>query len=272
MSSFYERDAGLYDIAAAYDRRLVPWLFAHWVDRVVGIADLQPEDRVVDLASGTGLITRGALEVLGADGCVHGVDVDAAMLEYAGRTIDDPRVTWHEAAATHLPLGPASVDAVICNQGFQFFPDRLPVLADVMRVLRPGGRLAIAVWGRLENNPWPAALAATIGAFLGEEVGEGTRTVCSLGDLERVRSMLRNAGFVDIDVTEVEVVARHPDIREAIDSQLAAVPFAAAVDELGARRTELVDAMARRLDPYTDPGGALAVPSTCVLARATTPR
>ena len=75
--SFYERDSGAARIAAAYDQRLVPWLFAHWADPLVGMAAVQPSDHVVDLACGTGLITRALVDRLEADGHIHGDDLDA---------------------------------------------------------------------------------------------------------------------------------------------------------------------------------------------------
>ncbi len=270
--TFYEGDAGLRRIADAYDRRLVPWLFAHWVDRLVGLARPDPSARVIDLACGTGAVTRSVLERLEGSGRIHSVDLDAAMLGYAAAAIDDRRVSWHEADASQLPIEASSIDAVICNQGLQFFPDRAAVLGELARVLRPDGRVAFAVWGRLEDNPWPAAMAAAMGDFLGDEARRGTETVCGLGDPDGVRSLLENAGFGDVVVAEVELTATHPDLHDAIDGQLASVPSAESIEALGPhRRSQLIDTMANHLARFTSPTGALSVPSTSVLATATAP-
>ena len=270
--SFYERDSGAARIAAAYDQRLVPWLFAHWADPLLEMAAVQPSNHVVDLACGTGLITRALVRRLDEDGHIYGVDLDPVMLARAAATVNRPQVTWHEADAGHLPLETSTIDVVVCNQGLQFFPDRDVVLAEVRRILRPGGRLALAVWGRLEANPWPAVMAEAVGEFLGDDARAGTESVCALGDSDRVRTVLAGAGFVDIDIAEVEHTAHHRDVQDAIDGQLAAVPFAESIDALGPdRRSELIDTMADHLANYTAPNGALDVASSSVLAVATVP-
>jgi SAM-dependent methyltransferase len=270
--SFYERDSGAARIAVAYDERLVPWLFAHWVDPLLGIAVVQPSDHVVDLACGTGLVTRALVDRLDADGHVHGVDLDEVMLARAATAVNSRQVTWQKADAGDLPLETSTFDLVVCNQGLQFFPDRDVVLAEVRRILRPGGRLALAVWGRLEANPWPAAMAEAIGEFLGDDARAGTESVCGLGDPDRVRSLLTGAGFMDVDVSEMVQTARHSDVRDAIDGQLAAVPFAGSIDALGPqRRRALIEFVANLLADYIAPNGMLQVPSSSVLAAATVP-
>ena len=152
--TFYEPDAGAERIAVAYDQRLVPWLFEHWADRLIAIAEPARSAQVLDLACGTGLLARTLLGCLGDEGHVYGVDADASMLAYAARTTSDPRVSWHEADATRIPIEASTVDLVVCNQGLQFFPEPTTVFAEISRVLRPGGPLALAVWGPLEHNPW----------------------------------------------------------------------------------------------------------------------
>jgi SAM-dependent methyltransferase len=224
------------------------------------------------LACGTGLITGALLERLDDRARIDSVDLDPAALAYASAAVSDDRVTWHEADASQLPFESFTADIVVCNQGLQFFPDRPLVLAEVSRVLRPGGRLALAVWGPLAANPWPAAMAAAIGDALGEEARWATESVCGLGDPAEVRRLLVEGGFVDVEITDVELTATHPDIRDAIDGQLAAVPSAASIDALGGDgRRKLIDAMAANLDDYTSSDGGLSVPSTSVLATAVTP-
>jgi SAM-dependent methyltransferase len=200
------------------------------------------------------------------------VDLDPAALAFASAAVSDDRVTWHEADATQLPFESSTADLVVCNQGLQFFPDRPAVLAEVLRVLRPGGRLALAVWGPLAANPWPAAMAGAIGDALGEEARQATESVCGLGDAAEVHGLLVGGGFVDVEITDVELTANHPDVRDAIDGQLAAVPSAGSIEALGgAGRMKLIDAMAVNLDDYTSSDGGLSVPSTSVLAAAAKP-
>ncbi len=270
--TFYEADAGAERIAAAYDQRLVPWLFEHWADRLVTAAEPGPAAKVLDLACGTGLLVRVLLGRLGDDAHVHGVDADPSMLSYASRRTTDRRVSWHQADATRIPIDTSTLDLVVCNQGLQFFAEPASVLAEVSRVLRPGGRLALAVWGPLAHNPWPKALSVALAVELGDDARLGTESVCGLGNPGQVRRLLTTARFDGIEAVEVRLTATHPVVREAIDGQLAALPSAGTIDALGpGRRDRIIDTMAHSLREWTDVDGALAVPSSCVLATGRSP-
>jgi ubiquinone/menaquinone biosynthesis C-methylase UbiE len=270
--TFYEADAGAERIAAAYDRRLVPWLFKHWAERLVDMAEPGPSAQVVDLACGTGLLERVLLSRLSDHAHVHGVDADHSMLSYASGSTSDHRVSWHQADATQIPIEASTVDLVVCNQGLQFFPEPLTVLAEISRVLRPGGSLALAVWGPLEHNPWPKAMSLALGDELGEDARRGSESVCSLGDPEDVSRLITIAGFADVEAVEARLTAKHHDVREAVDGQLAALPSAGTIDALGKQtRNRIIEAMVHSLREWTDAEGSLNVPSTCVLATATSP-
>lgn len=128
------------------------------------------------------------------------------------------------------------------------FDEPTTVLAEISRVLRPGGRLALAVWGPLAHNPWPAALSVALGAELGANARSGAESVSGLGDPEEVRRLIASAGFGEVEAVEVQPTATHPDVCDAIDGQLAALPSAALIDTLGhLARIRIVDAMADSL-------------------------
>ena len=132
------------DAAADYQQFLVPAIFERWAAMLIGVADLQDGDRVLDLACGTGVVARTAATRVGPTGRVVGVDVNDAMLTVArgsGSEID-----YQSADATELPFADAAFDAVVCQQGLQFFPDRLGALHQVRRVLDRGGQATVAVW------------------------------------------------------------------------------------------------------------------------------
>ena len=258
--------------AVAYDRELVPWLFEHWAELFVDLAAPAPSAGIVDLACGSGLLVRHVVERLDEDGRITGVDLDPVMLAYAATTIDDSRVSWHESDAARLPFVSESVDLVCCHQGLQFFPDGDAVLAEVRRVLRPKGRVAVAVWGHLEDNPWPAALSDAVRALLGDPAGDSMSIVCRLGDPDDLAGLLRNANFDDVAIEVRAQRAEHPDAARAVAGQLSALPSGTAIDGLApGRRTELAARMCRLLNDYIGPGGSLSVPSTCVFATATKP-
>jgi SAM-dependent methyltransferase len=251
----------------AYDRQLVPWLFEQWAEPIVDRIAPEPSSRVVDIACGSGLIVRHLVGRLGASGRVYGVDVDAAMLTYAASTVDDGRVSWHQSDATRLPLPTAGVDRVSCHHGLQFFPDRLAALAEMRRVLVPGGRIAVATWGRLEANPWPTALAGAVTRLLGDEAGAGMAVVCDLGDPVELDSLLRGAGFEEVVVDAQERTVTHPDVQVAVAGQLAALPSGSRIGQLdGEQRTEMIALMCELLADHTDATGRLHVPSGSNLA------
>jgi len=256
----------------AYDRELVPWLFEHWADPMVELIALEPSSRVVDIACGSGFIVRHLLGALGPSGQIHGVDFDAAMLAYAARSIEDDRVSWHQSDAAVLPFASSSMDRASCHQGLQFFPDRLTALAEIRRVLEPGGRLAAATWGRLEDNPWPAALAGAVGQLLGDDASAGMSVVCDLGDPGELAELLHDGGFDDVTVVEQRRTATHQDVRVAVVGQLAALPSGSAIEQLpGEQWVELVELMCELLADHTDAAGRLIVPSTSNLAHGVNP-
>lgn len=256
----------------AYDRELVPWLFEQWAEPMVDRIAPEPSSHVVDLACGSGLIVRHLVGRLGASGRVHGVDVDAAMLDYADSTVDDDRVSWHECDATRLPFSTGSVDRVSCHQGLQFFPDRVAALAEVRRVLAPGGRLAVATWGGVDANPWPAALAGAVARLLGAEAGAGMAVVCDLGDPIELDRLLTDAGFAEVVVDAQARTATHPDVKVAVAGQLAALPSGSGIGQLAREQhTELVGLMCGLLADHTDATGRLRVPSTSNLASGVNP-
>lgn len=255
----------------AYDRQLVPWLFEHWAEPFVDLAAPHGSSRLLDLACGSGLITRHLVSRLDRLGRIEAVDIDPAMLAYASSTIDDERVRWHVADAASLPLDDGSLDGAVCHQGLQFFPGQLDVLGEIFRTLRPGGRLTVAVWGRLEDNPWPAALAAATRTVLGDDAAAGVATVCALGDPTGLAGLLRDAGF-EPDVVETRTAtATHPDVHAAVAGQLAALPSGSITDRLDdEQRTELAATMSTLLAPHTGANGRLTLPSTSVFGSALT--
>ena len=256
----------------AYDRQLVPWLFEHWAEPFIDLAAPTPSARLLDLACGSGLITRHLAGRLDRDGRIDAVDIDPAMLAYASSTIGDERVHWHVSDASKLPLGDGSLDGALCHQGMQFFPTPSDVLAEIARTLRPGGRLTVAVWGRLDDNPWPAALADATRAVLGDEAAAGMTTVCALGEPSQLIAPLRAAGFEHVTAETRERTATHPDVQAAVAGQLDALPSGSITDRLDDdQRAQLAAVMIAHLAPHTDRDGRLAVPSTGVLASAIMP-
>jgi ubiquinone/menaquinone biosynthesis C-methylase UbiE len=136
------------DAAQLYERIVARHILGPWAPSLVDAARLAAGERVLDLACGTGVVARIAAQRAGPAGRVTGVDLNAGMISVA-RSLPAPqgaRVEWLEGSALAIPLPDASVDAVLCQQGLQFFPDKALALREMRRVLDRGGRLALSVW------------------------------------------------------------------------------------------------------------------------------
>ena len=252
--------------AWVYEENLVPAIFTPWGRELVALGAPQPGEQVLDLACGTGAVARLAAARLGASGRCVGLDADPAMLAVAAKVC--PSVTLAEGSATALPFPDRSFDLVLCQQGLQFFVDRAAALAEAHRVLRAGGRFALAVWRPIGLCPGHGAIFAELGALLGPE--SGRPTAFSLHDQAEIGKLFTDSGFVDIDMRSRTLVSRYPSARIFVEWVMAgaskitrAALARVAADERGA----FIEAAAARLAPYRD-GDALAMPMECTLLRA----
>ena len=191
--------------AEVYDAQFVPALFAQWGPVVTAAADVRDNDRVLDVACGTGALTVSAAERVGPGGSVVGVDANPEMLAVARRK--PVPVEWVEGRAEALPLPPCSFDAVVSQFGLMFFEDKPQALREMMRVLRPGGRLAVAVCDAVDRSPGYAAFARLLDRLFGTDVGNAFRAPFALGDPDQLYAICRDAG-----VTGAEVTQHHRDV------------------------------------------------------------
>ncbi len=213
--------------AEIYERQLVPAMFAPWASTLIDLAGVQPGERVLDVACGTGVVARLAATRTGADGQVVGLDLNPAMLAVARSLppISGAPITWVEASALAMPLPDGAFDAVLCQHGLQQFPDRPAALGEMRRVLDRGGRLALCVWGPLGANPGMAALVDALARHASSEAAENRRRPFALSDPEHVAELLKSAGFHDVEVRTLETTARFPSPEQMVAAQLAATPL-----------------------------------------------
>jgi SAM-dependent methyltransferase len=163
--------------AEVYERQSVPALLAPWAPQLVELAGVQPGERILDVACGTGVVARLAAERTGSAGRVVGLDINPAMLAVARSLppVAGAPIDWVEASVLAMPFPDASFDVVLCQQGLQQFPGRPAALREMRRVLVPGGRVALSVWGRIEANPGFAALAEALERHVGSEAANNRR-------------------------------------------------------------------------------------------------
>jgi SAM-dependent methyltransferase len=245
----------------AYERHMVPAIFGPWAPLLLDLARLQPGERVLDAACGTGIVARLARARVGTTGKITGGDLNPGMLAVA-RTVSEiaqPPIDWRDGNLEALPFADSEFDVVLCLQGLQFTAKRNVAAAELHRVLRPGGRLVLSIWRDLEHCPYMVAITGALEDRLGVEASRRMAAPCSLGSAAELRALLSNAGFQDIHIRIDVLPMRIPDLDEFLPGQFVASPLAADIAALGERaRTALFDDIAHRLLPHMDEGGLAA--------------
>jgi SAM-dependent methyltransferase len=220
-----------------YEETLVGPLFTPWGRALVDDLKIAPGDVVVDVACGPGSVTRIAAEAAGADGRVIGCDISEGMLEVARMKppLDEEcaPIEYHQAPADALPVEDASADVVLCQQGLQFFPDKVAAVTEMHRVLRPGGRLGIAVWASIDGTPVFKVLADAVEAVCGEEVASRYRGgPWGFPEIAPLGAVIREAGFLDVHLEMRELALIFPG---GVDQLYATLRFSGIVSDLAER-------------------------------------
>ena len=213
-----------------YERYFVPAIGAPLASELVASAALQPGERVLDVACGTGVVARLASQEVGA-GAVAGLDVNPGMLAVAS-SVAPPgvEIEWHEASAEAMPLPDASFDVVLCQMGLQFMPDKRAALEEMYRVLADAGRLLLNLPG---PTPRPfAIMAEALARHIGHEAAGFVNHVFSLHDTAEVERLVEGAGFDEVSVQSEENPLRLPPPEEFLWQYVHSTPLAGAVAQM----------------------------------------
>ncbi|MGV9558930.1 methyltransferase domain-containing protein [Streptomyces sp. NPDC003522] len=247
-----------------YEHHVAP-LMAPFVTALVDAADLYPGATVLDLACGTGFAARAAAAQAGPTGRVVGADPDGAMLEVAVEHHPRlyPDIEFTAAPADDLPYPDATFDAVLCQQGVQFFPDLDAALREAARVLRPAGRFAATVWSNLEASPYFAAQLLAVRQYGGPDAAADFQEAFRATD--RLTAALDAAGFRRTTRRDLTFTITLPPLRDHVPGHLSAIPWGQAITEAGGE-----EALVRAADTLRAalPAGATAFPFTATLVTA----
>jgi SAM-dependent methyltransferase len=201
---------------------------------------------------------------------VVGLDLNPGMLAVA-RALPPASVTpleWYEGNVSALPFPDAAFDLVLCQQGLQFFPDRLAALREMHRVLAPDGRMAASVWRPIDYSPGFAILARALGDRIGPDAAAFMQGPFALGSAEELRRLITEAGFRDVFLRPAAKTLRFPSPEEFLQRYVAATPLAGVVAQAtGDARNALLAAVTIALQPHMASEG-LAFPIETHLARA----
>lgn len=184
-----------------YDRGLGPVLFAGWAEDVARlVAGFQPA-LVLELAAGTGIVTRKLRDELSDDCELVATDLNIPMLEVAQTKFQrDELVRFEQADATDLTYTDACFDFVICQFGVMFFPDKKRSHTEVLRVLKPGGTYLFTLWDSMEANPFARLIHETVARFFPDDPPEFYKVPYGYHDADEIRELALNAGFSEVSV------------------------------------------------------------------------
>jgi ubiquinone/menaquinone biosynthesis C-methylase UbiE len=215
--------------AENYEKFFAPTIGAAFAEALLGVAGVQRGERVLDVACGTGAVTRRLAQAVGMDGRVAGLDLNGTMLAVARDACADGSIEWYESSAESIPLPDASFDVVTCSLGLQFIPDKVAAVSEMNRVLVDGGRLVI---GTVQPNEPFAHMEDAIARHIGPEVAAFLALVFSLGDPDELTALLEAGGSTDARVETASARIELPPPAEFLWQYVSLTPLAGIFAEL----------------------------------------
>ncbi len=251
--------------AELYDQLFVPTLFGRFPHLVLDAAEVGRDQAVLDIGCGTGAAAEAALARVGPGGRVAGVDPKDEMLDVA-RDKDVP-IEWYAGSAEELPLPDGGFDAVISQFAFMFFEDPPRALREMVRVLRPGGRIAVSVPDAIDHSPGFCVLTELLYRRFGPEVAEGFRQPFCGGDPEWLRQVCDEAGLTAARIERRDESARFASAAEFVRAEGSCIwTLGGVLDEGQLQR--LADDAEESLAPFRDADGTVTVALPCLVVTA----
>jgi ubiquinone/menaquinone biosynthesis C-methylase UbiE len=239
-------------IPEIYDRFLVPLIFEPYaVDLAAHVAKADPK-KVLEVAAGTGVVTRALAARLPASASLVVTDLSQPMLDRAMARQADSRIEWKQADALALPFADASFDAVICQFGVMFFPDKVQGYREPRRVLKSGGQYVFNVWDRIQDNEFADVVTNALATAFPEDPPRFmARTPHGYHDVDQIRAELKTAGFSRIEIDVVEHRSKAASARDVAIAYCQGTPLRNEIEARDVSRLEeatnrATDAVARR--------------------------
>ena len=228
-----------------YDRFLGPTFFEPFANDIVARLDPKSHSSVLEVACGTGIVTRRLRDRLSGEARLVATDLNPAMFALAQEKFaPEENVIWQEADAGALPFADGSFDAVVCQFGVMFFPDKAAAFRETGRVLGSGGVFLFNVWDSFEQNPVARIAHETIASFFESDPPTFYLTPFGFHDANLIRRILQEAGFKEIEISVVKLPCRSRSAAEFALGLVRGNPVAAAIEERG----ESVDRVVRAVE------------------------
>jgi ubiquinone/menaquinone biosynthesis C-methylase UbiE len=235
-------------IPGHYDRYLGPSFFEPFADDMAGRLDPARHRNVLEIACGTGIVTRRLWDRLSPELNLVATDLNPAMLAVAQtKFAQGENVVWREVDATALPFPDALFDAAVCQFGVMFFPDKEAAMRETHRVLNPGGLFLFNVWDSLDQNPVARLAHETVASFFEEDPPTFYQTPFGFYDAAVILRLLQTAGFDEIEISAVQLPCRSQSAAAFALGLVRGNPIATAIEERGGDLERVVQAVAREI-------------------------
>jgi ubiquinone/menaquinone biosynthesis C-methylase UbiE len=220
-------------IPALYDKYLGPLIFESYADDMARRLSSLKLGSVLEIAAGTGIVTSALMKALPPAVSLVATDLNQGMLDVAKSKDTANRVSWQQADAQALPFPDAAFDAVVCQFGVMFFPDKPKAYREARRVLKKGGRYLFSVWDSLANNEIADLVTSAIAELFPNDPPRFlARTPHGYHDKDAITAALKDAGFIDV---AIETVANRSRAATAVDAVIGLVQGSPLRSEIEAR-------------------------------------
>jgi ubiquinone/menaquinone biosynthesis C-methylase UbiE len=241
-------------VPQVYEELLVPRMFTPWAKLLLTEAKVSPGEALLDVACGPGTVALMASEKAGPNGKVTATDISPPMLNIARAKPRSPNgapIEYVESPANPLKVADDSFDVTVCQQGLQFFPEKVEALREMARATRPRGRIVVAVWGSLEQCVLWGEIYASLQETIPSQVADLMKTPFSLNDPRELKALAEEAGLKNIEVKTCSLpLVFEQGVDQAI-RVLDATPLAPQIAELSSEEHEtLADSLRSRLKRF----------------------
>jgi ubiquinone/menaquinone biosynthesis C-methylase UbiE len=246
-------------IPEIYDRFLVPLIFETYArDLAERLAKVEPRD-LLETAAGTGVLTRAVAARLPVSTRIIATDLNQTMLDHAkARHSSNGGIEWKQADALALPFKDQSFDAVACQFGVMFFPDKVAGYKEARRVLKPGGHFIFNVWDRISENDFADTVTQALAAVFPDDPPRFlARTPHGYHDVDKIRADLNAAGFANASVDAVDARSRAPSARVPAVAYCQGTPLKNEIEARGTSRMEEATANAAKVLAHRFGNGAV---------------